>query len=414
MATITPVLSRRPKKNGEHSLQLRITDSDGLSNYLSLKVSVRASHWNARSCSVRRTHPNHEAINGIIAKAVASAKEVVYDLSLREGSVAAADVKDRMRGTRSTQAGASSCDYFEYGDRFVKALLAEGRIYYHKKQKTNLAKFRAFAGAPLPFGDISIDLLQRYKAHLIGHYGNKPGTVATNFRGLKTIFLKAARDGTHPIDYNPFIALKIEGGKPARLKLSEAEHRRILELNLEHGTLISRVRDTFAFSYFTAGMRFGDVCRLRASNVANGRLVYTMHKTGHVQSIVLLPQAEIIARRHLTRPECGGVVDPYVFPILEGYDLSTPRKEVSAISSQNALTNKYLKKIAEVAEVPATLSFHIARHTFADHTRRRGGGLYTISKALGHRSLSNTQTYLASMDTDAVDNELLKIHGNGA
>lgn len=49
------------------------------------------------------------------------------------------------------------------------------------------------------------------------------------------------------------------------------------------------------------------------------------------------------------------------------------------------------------------LSFHVARHSFADFARRQSGDLYAVSKALGHTSLQVTQNYLRSFDKDAVD-----------
>jgi integrase/recombinase XerD len=49
------------------------------------------------------------------------------------------------------------------------------------------------------------------------------------------------------------------------------------------------------------------------------------------------------------------------------------------------------------------VSFHVARHSYADFARTRSGDLFAISKALGHASLQITQTYLKSFDRDAVD-----------
>jgi len=74
------------------------------------------------------------------------------------------------------------------------------------------------------------------------------------------------------------------------------------------------------------------------------------------------------------------------------------------IASKNALVNRYLKKVAERAELePEGLSTHVARHSFADYARRESGDLYAISKALGHKSLQITEQYLKSFDRDAVD-----------
>ena len=66
--------------------------------------------------------------------------------------------------------------------------------------------------------------------------------------------------------------------------------------------------------------------------------------------------------------------------------------------------NRDLKKLAELAGLESEgLSFHVARHSFADFARSQSGDLYAVSKALGHTSLQVTQKYLKSFDRDAVD-----------
>jgi integrase/recombinase XerD len=37
---------------------------------------------------------------------------------------------------------------------------------------------------------------------------------------------------------------------------------------------------------------------------------------------------------------------------------------------------------------------HLTRHTFAYHFMKNGGSIYTLSRILGHSSVSTTQTYI--------------------
>ncbi|MEO1632485.1 MAG: tyrosine-type recombinase/integrase, partial [Bacteroidota bacterium] len=105
--------------------------------------------------------------------------------------------------------------------------------------------------------------------------------------------------------------------------------------------------------------------------------------------------------------------EAFVFPMLEGYDLSTPRKLHNAKSSQNALVNKYLKKIAALAGIETPLSFHIARHSFADVARTSGWSVYDIKNALQHSSLEKTERYLKGFDSDALDARMDDLFGEG-
>jgi len=150
------------------------------------------------------------------------------------------------------------------------------------------------------------------------------------------------------------------------------------------------------------------MAKLKCSNVVpNGsgqRLEYRMSKTGTGKSIKLLPQTHAILDHY--KPQGDGQADGFLFPILAGYEVATPRKLLNAISSQNKLTNKHLKKIAKRAGITISLSFHIARHSFADIARQKGWDVYLISKALGHSSIKVTESYLKGFDAEALDAEM--------
>lgn len=60
----------------------------------------------------------------------------------------------------------------------------------------------------------------------------------------------------------------------------------------------------------------------------------------------------------------------------------------------NQKLNVYLKEIADICEIDKNLTFHLARHTFATSvTLRNGVPIETVSKLLGHKSISTTQIY---------------------
>jgi site-specific recombinase XerD len=66
--------------------------------------------------------------------------------------------------------------------------------------------------------------------------------------------------------------------------------------------------------------------------------------------------------------------------------------------------NAYLKEIADISGISKTLTFHIARHTFATTvTLSNGVPLETVSKMLGHESLRQTQHYAKILDKKVSD-----------
>lgn len=84
--------------------------------------------------------------------------------------------------------------------------------------------------------------------------------------------------------------------------------------------------------------------------------------------------------------------DP-VLPILEGYDIRTIKDLKRAISSRNAYFNRVIKELARKAGITKTVTFHVARHSFATIGLTLGIRMDVMSKLLGHSDLKTTQIY---------------------
>jgi site-specific recombinase XerD len=65
----------------------------------------------------------------------------------------------------------------------------------------------------------------------------------------------------------------------------------------------------------------------------------------------------------------------------------------------NQKMNAYLKEVANLCGISKTLTFHIARHTFATTvTLSNKVPIETVSKMLEHRSLKQTMIYAKILD----------------
>jgi integrase len=101
----------------------------------------------------------------------------------------------------------------------------------------------------------------------------------------------------------------------------------------------------------------------------------------------------------------------YLLPLLHrGRDYSTPTKLSGGIASKNTIVNKNLKILADMIGFDGKLTFHIARHSFADISRKKGVNVYDISKLLGHSSISITEQYLRSIDPETFDEALALVY----
>lgn len=165
--------------------------------------------------------------------------------------------------------------------------------------------------------------------------------------------------------------------------LSKEELARISD-NVFEVERVSQVRDIFIFCCYT-GLAHTDVKQLKRSQILTGidgeQWIFTSRqKTDAPTKLPLLP-GKIMDKYH-DNPRC--VSDGAVLPVLS-----------------NQKMNSYLKEIADLCGISKTLTFHIARHTFATTvTLSNNVPRETVSKMMGHRSLKQTQLYAKILDIE--------------
>lgn len=408
--------------SGHHPIWIRIADSHR-TLYHSLGEYIPERQWNPKAARVRKGHPVADELNGLIQDLLAKAQSEQIRLKRTGRRVTASAIKTVLVGPEEAPG-----DFLRYADSHVAALWERSQIREHRRQKAVIKKLRAYVGGPLLFADVDPAFLKAYETHLLS-IGNQPSTVNSNFRVIRTILYASIRDGQFPQEKNPFFQFKlIRPNPPDRAKLTAEQILAIEDIDLggrgPSAPLLARVRDYFLFSFYAAGIRFTDVAQMKCENVVevveddgNRAFVvsYTMGKTGRRVAVRLHPNATSLVEAYL-KGENGAPKDgaEYLFPILTGRDVSTPEKLVNASGSQNALVNKYLKHLAAAVEdagtpMPAKLTFHIARHTWADLARKSGRDVYEISRSMAHSGLGITERYLANFEGEVIDAELPSI-----
>ena len=83
----------------------------------------------------------------------------------------------------------------------------------------------------------------------------------------------------------------------------------------------------------------------------------------------------------------------------------------NTIGSKNALINKYLQKIATLAEIDKHISFHIARHSFAKIAKDNKVDNNHLKNLLGHSNIKVTEAYMGNFETEESDNVMASIFG---
>jgi integrase len=163
----------------------------------------------------------------------------------------------------------------------------------------------------------------------------------------------------------------------------------------------------FLFSFFSYGMRFSDVATLKFKNVEGGYIRYRMGKTERAHSVKIFPPLQSIIDKYAVDLN----PDDYLFPLLNtNKNLKDPEVIDQELSSKNAYVNKELNILRKEAKINKRVSFHVARHSYADIARKKGTDLHSISNSLGHTSLKTTESYLKGLDNETTDKAVQSVY----
>lgn len=195
------------------------------------------------------------------------------------------------------------------------------------------------------------------------------------FGAFRNMMSEAVKDGAAAA--NPVERLK-KGELPRRPEVTKEflEADEVVTLSMA-ACPHEMVKRAFMFCCFT-GLRYSDVSQMRWSNIRrwdNGwRLMMIMQKTQEPIQCKLSSEAV----RWL--PE-RGEDDERVFRL--------PGK---------SSVRRTIKKWVQQAGIGKYVTFHTSRHSYATMALMAGTDLYTISKLLGHRSITTTTMYAAVVD----------------
>lgn len=393
----TYLLKRREKTDGRIPVYIRITKA-GKYSLQSTGISIDEKQWNPDKSEVRRNHPSYDVLNIKLQDEITRIRQVVNALP---PDATLEDIRKVLDGN------SKPVDFFAYTERFLIGLKNDKRYWANKHTCVTVGFFSEYLKtSDYPFNKIDHNTLEGFQRFLKDEKGNNPNTVHKHFQAMRRILVKALQDEV--IQSNPFDRFKPDKrNKSEKARLSLTQVRSIEALELVPGSWLEITRDAFMFSFYNAGIRFGDVARLKWKHIIDGRLKYNMAKTGTGKNINLLnPALAILDKYRLNTPD----KEAFIFPILStGLDYSDEMFEKAQISSKNVIVNRNLKTLAYMAGIDENVSFHVARHSFADYARTSGMDIYNISKALGHADITITQAYLKSFDETSLDAEMNKL-----
>lgn len=391
-------LSSYLKKNGTQLIRLKIETSQNDVQYLDSGVSVKKTQWDDKKKKVKK-HPLEENLNSSLSSLLVSIQKLYYN---NKGVSA-----KRLLSLYKDNNKYDSSSFLDFYQQIVDEARLKGKIRTANTQDKYIKKLREFTNH-VSFSDLSIHFAKDYEKWMLER-GNKVNTVASNFKAIFSVINKAVKIGI--INQNPIKGFQIITENTQKESLTFEEILKIsdLDIPLRFKGMI-KARDMFLFSFYTAGMRFSDICRLQWENIIGNEIIYTMHKSrsraGAKRTLPLVPKAISIVEKYIG-------MDPFfVFPPLYGSDKQNQDFIEHRLYIANNATNRSLRIVCEKAGIKKRVNMHMAKHSFADFAVKNDTGLLVISKLLGHTKLSTTQHYLKDFYQKEETEEMNRLFGS--
>lgn len=446
-ATISLYLRKdRPNNNGKCPVFLRITHNRK-TKYVSTGVRVKPKNWNPATKTekwVSKGDRDHATLNNDLRKELSKAKKARAELN-RQDQVSSIAIQRRLKSDTKD-------DFFSFAEKYQEKI-KEKSYYTWKQNRVAIEKVRKYHESddlPLKYIDAAF-LMKLIEFMQSKPYSNKASTIHKNFGAIRAILDRAVLEKflpENPMD-DPAFKLPKGNGSEEKTKLTNEQIQAIEDLNIQPWTNLWHARNAFIMSFYFYGIRIGDLCMLRWSNVKNERLKYTMSKTGNPIDVKIPSGAynllynyiespgkyvsinkyeqidniyvmhpinhKLILSKHVIENFLNTTPDDYIFPFLseltpkQRKDPEQVRRKISTwtsiINGSNTSSDLAgLKKIAQMAEIDAEISMHVARHSFAQFAvEKKDVPTYKLMILLGHQSIKTTMQYLKKLNVEAAD-----------
>jgi len=309
-----------------------------------------------------------------------SLREKVYDIYRylidRNEIITAQIIKQRYQGIGTHTI--TLIDAFEKHNEQMKKLLGKDfSIATYKRYQTTLRHIQEFLKKRYNINDLLLaelkyqfitDLELFFKTERKCDH-NTSIKYIKNFRKIINIAVKNEWIIKDPFDKYSSRLKEVERGflTDEELYSLEAKHFSIPRIDV--------VRDVFVFACYT-GLAYAEVHKISREHIVKGIdgelwINIKRTKTDNKSVIPLLPKALEIIEKYKDN------MNDFLLPVIS-----------------NQKINAYLKEIADLCGITKTLTFHLARHTFATTvTLTNGVSIESVSAMLGHKSIRTTQIY---------------------
>ncbi len=395
MATVRVVLRKKKNKAGLYPIAVRIT-KDRKSSYLNTGQYIDEKYWDERNRNVRKSHPNSKVLNNFIITKVAEANDKVLKSEMKTEYETVSEIKDKIVVSKKL-------DFFDVANMHLQNLKNRNKHHQYDTEFGRLKKFKEFLDKDvLPFNQLNVALLKKFETHLLHNKNLSSRTVVNYLILIRTIYNLAISESITDRGLYPFGKGKMTIRIPEAQKIGfTTDEIQILE-NAEGITEAQqKAIHIWLISFYFAGIRVGDVLKLKWSDFNDSRLLYRMNKNSKLVSLKVPEKAiEIFKYYKEQSPN-----DELVFPQLKDVNLSDTEEVSKRTQSITRNLNRRLKIAAKQLGIKKNISMHIARHSFGNISGDKIP-IQMLQKLYRHSSVTTTIRYQANFIHKDADDAL--------
>ena len=285
-------------------------------------------------------------------------------------------------------------------------LQMEGNFGTAHVYRSSLNAIIAYHGkGDFTFNEVTPEWIKGFEIHLRGR-GCSWNTVSTYLRTFRAVYNRAV--DCRGAVYVPHLFRSVYTGTRAdRKRALDTEDIQKVFTKLPQSPAVTsdirRAQELFVLMFLLRGLPFVDLAYLRKSDLRDNVITYRRRKTGRPLSVTLTSEAMAILKRYMDRDSSS----PYLFPLLNSREGTKEVYHEYQLALRNF--NRQLMLLGEMLGLGDKLSSYTARHTWATTAYYCEIHPGVISEAMGHSSITVTETYLKPFQNKKIDEANKKV-----
>ena len=396
MATVKAVLRKKRNPEGQYPIAVRIT-KDRKSSYLGTGQYIEEKYWDKKNRCVRKSHPNANIINNFLLTKVAEANKKVLEAENNSDYQTVKSIKKNIRQKKKI-------DFFSVAEMHLKNLKDREKHHQYDTELGRLKKFKSFLRKnELSFNELNVSLLRKFEAYLLHSKKRSPRTVVNYLILIRTIYNLAISESLVDRGRYPFGKGKIQIRIPESQKigLNRTEIKK-LENAICLTVAQQKAVDVWLISFYFAGIRVGDVLKLKWSDFNDGRLRYRMNKNSKLVTLKIPDKAISIFKKYR---QISPFDNDLIFDYLTNTNLNDTQRVSIRTQTVTRNLNRHLKNVADKLGITKKMSMHIARHSFGNISGDKIP-IQMLQKLYRHSSVTTTINYQANFIHKDADDAL--------